>query len=342
MKPSQKKQSPSPSAEHALLTSLKPYLNYAPSSRYPIPIGDDAAIRVCTSGEKLIFTTDTHIENTHFSKAYMSLDTIGYRAMMVNLSDCAAMGAAPDGALISLTLGKTDRDSHSSIKEIYKGIYRACTEFNVSIIGGDISQGPVLALCITMIGRIAPGHNALLRTGAKATDNLWVSGQPGTSAAGFDALTRLGRTVAKKRFPSLVAKHCTPAPRVALGCALSQSSLVHSMIDISDGISKECSTLAHENTMGIILDAGSLSISAPMRRLGDALTADPLQWYLHGGEEYELLFAASPTFIPSAKLRSLVPLTKIGSFSNKSVGVTLRFPDGTTHPLPNRSFDHLS
>lgn len=334
-----------PSFEYKLLQSLKPFLNYKKNPRFPLPIGDDAAICVCGPKEKLILTADTFVQDVHFSPAYMTFEEIGYKAMAINLSDIAAMAAAPDGALVQIVFpedcgtGKILAD----MKKLYKGFDEACKNWGFSIIGGNLSKGPCWMIDITLIGKAGKRARLLLRTGAKNGDGLWVSGYPGEAGAGLAALRTWGRRRVPAQYNSLVMRHVRPCPRIELGRALGKDTQAHALIDISDGISKECRTLAYENKLGILLDDEPACVSCPTRQLAFRLQKDWRGWYLHGGEDYELLFAAAKAFDPSKLVANTgIPITRIGTFSRsfKGVGVRRR-NNGGIALLKQGGWDHL-
>jgi thiamine-monophosphate kinase len=336
-----------PSAEHRLLESLKPFLNFRTSSRYPIPIGDDAAIRKCRADETLVLTADSFVENVHFSFPSMTSAEVGYKAMAVNLSDCAAMAARPDGALVQIIFPEKTRAENfsSTIRGIYKGLNEACRKWHFPIIGGNLAKGPCWIIDITLVGRVKAGGGLLKRKGAKNNDGLWVTGLPGQSGAGRACLERWGgisKTPAAYR--CLVRKHVRPVPRIEIGLILAGTSGVHAAIDISDGVSKECHTLSYENKLGIILTVEDTDacVSPALKRLGACLHKDWRDWFYGGGEDYELLFAASPVFDPSALVaRYGIPVTLIGSFTKSAAGVVVCDSAGAVVQLETCGWDHL-
>ncbi|HUI92267.1 MAG TPA: thiamine-phosphate kinase [Chitinivibrionales bacterium] len=334
-----------PSVEYQLLNSLKTSLNFTKSPRYPIPIGDDAAILVCGKNEKLILTADTFVENVHFNLAFMALEQVGYKAMAINLSDCAAMAATPDSALVQIVFPKNQSvgKTLSGIKRVYKGLNEACRKWDFPIIGGNLSKGPCWMIDITLLGRTENRNRLLLRKGARHGDGLWVTGFPGESGAGLACLKKWGSV---KKVPAeyavLVRKHLRPVPRIKIARELAKERHVHALIDISDGISKDSRTLAYENNLGILLDDEPGCISGPMRRLAGRLKRDWRDWYLNGGEDYELLFAASPAFDPSRlAVTTGVPVSRIGVFSKSFRGVRLRKENNTSARLNLGGWDHL-
>ena len=333
-----------PSSEYAFLESLRPFLHYKKSPRYPIAIGDDAAIRVCGAREKLIFTADTFVQNVHFNLAYMTFEEVGYKAMVINLSDVAAMAAAPDGALVQVIFPENCGIGEilADMKKLYKGFNEACKNWDFPIIGGNLSKGPCWMIDITLIGKVEKRARFLLRTGAKDGDGLWVSGCPGEAGAGLAALRTWGRRRVPAQYNSLVMRHVRPCPRIELGLALGKAPGVHALIDISDGVSKECRTLAYENKLGILLDDEPGCVSCPTRQLAKRLRKDWRGWYLHGGEDYELLFAAAKAFDPSKLIaKTGIPITRIGTFSRSFKGVCVRRNSGKIAPLKQGGWDHL-
>jgi thiamine-monophosphate kinase len=333
-----------PSFEFKLLESLKPFLHYKKSPRYPIPIGDDAAIRACGNKENIVFTADTFVEDVHFSLSYMTIEEVGFKAMAINLSDCAAMAALPDGALVQIVFPNNQSPAKVllNMKRLYKGLSETCAQWNFPIIGGNLSQGPCWIIDITLIGRARKNGRFLLRKGAKSGDGLWVTGSPGESGAGLAALKKWGRSKIPSPYAHLAMRHVRPTPRIEIGYALGKDPLVHALIDVSDGISKECRTLAFENNLGIVLDDDPGCVACPARHLAKDLKKDWQDWFLNGGEDYELLFAASPAFNPSRLItQSGIRITRIGTFFRSIPGVVLRYSNGRSVPLKKGGWDHL-
>lgn len=327
-----------PSAEHALISRLQVILGKQAAGCYQLGIGDDAAIRRHPDGSSLIVTTDMSVEGVHFSQSYMTMEEIGYRAMVSNLSDCAAMGAVPDGAVIQLVFPRDGTDVGGAVEALYHGFREACDRWQFPVIGGDLSGGPLWMVGITLLGRVAADKRILRRTGALPGDRLWVSRLPGRSAAGLASLNHFTRQEAEEQFPSLVAAHIRPVPRVDLGRVLAVDPLVHAMMDLSDGLSKDCRTLCHENSLGIILYGTPSPVPQSMIQLSKELSTPWQQWYFHGGEEYELLFAASGDFSPPHNDEELLC---IGEWTDRIAGLKVQTPEGLKELLGD-GFDHLA
>ena len=326
-----------PSSEYELLAGLEhPYLQKA-FGPYSIATGDDAAVRDCATGERLIYTTDISIEHVHFSLEYMSFEEIGYRVMVRNLSDCAAMAAKPDGALVQLVFPRSDT-IRTEIHSIYKGFFEACERWSFPIVGGDLSSGPCWMIGITLIGSVNRGERILTRKGAQSGDSVWISGPAGKSRAGLAVLQKYGPDFPQK-YQSLVASHINPSPRIEMARSLASCDSVHAMMDMSDGISKDSATLCYENNLHLQLDIRSLPPDEAMVELSEELGIPWAQWVLHGGEEYELLFAASADFETHCNNRK--GFLRLGSLSDGDSGVSIIDESGMEHSLENYSWDHL-
>jgi len=351
-----------PSNEYELIKRVQAILPPIDQhSPYEVTIGDDAAIRINnTPGERLIITADVSVENVHFSLDTMTFEEIGYRSMVSNLSDCAAMGAKPDGALIQLVFPKINKvnsintvhDVHNvhnvhclnPIEQIYAGFSKACNRWNFPIVGGDLSGGTVWTIGITLLGSIPPESKPLRRTGIAEGDALWVTGTPGESAAGLAALQHWGRANIPPQYNRLVKAHITPKPAIDEGTALAAAPSVHAMMDLSDGLSKDIATLCFDNNLGFIFDKDILTnIPSDMIDLSNNLNTDPQNWFYHGGEEYELLFACAPSFDPLSidNIHKNKPNTiRLGHFTSKTKGVLIHGDNGMMEELKMNSWDH--
>jgi len=334
-----------PSNEYELIERIQKCLpDFRNSeSSYEEMIGDDAAVRVNRAvGERLIITADISVEDVHFSLNTMTLEEAAYRAMVSNLSDCAAMGAKPDSALVQLVFPKNCTGITPSVENIYKGFGKACGRWKFPIVGGDLSGGDKWTIAITLIGSAAPGERVVKRRGICDGDVLWVTGTPGESSAGLAALLQWGREKSTEKYPQFVNAHITPVPRINEGRALAACSEVHAMMDLSDGLSKDIATLCFDNKLGFIFEKQAEEYGyEEMTVLADRLNCDWRNWFFHGGEEYELLFACDPSFQPGAlhKLSDVKPL-RLGVFTSQFSGVRLRAGDDTVFLEPE-SWDHV-
>lgn len=326
-----------PSAEYDLIAAITANTSLNVPSAYSIGLGDDAAVRRSNRDESVIITTDSCVEGTHFTFENMSAREVGFRGMVTNLSDCAAMGATPDSAFVNVIFPRGSRDNIRIVTDMYKGLGRATRRWGCPVMGGDLSGGPCYILTITVLGTIARGRRALSRKGILPGDILWGTGCPGQSAAGLDLIQTLGRESATHTFPSLVKAHVAPVPHIKEGKILAANSAVHACMDLSDGLSKDAATLCTENRLDLFLAPPP---NAAIRRLGKAalMLEKPWEsWYYHGGEDYNLIFAASPRFSPAdCALKAL----RLGTFK-KGTGRVFIENTGWAQSLDRKAWDHL-
>ncbi|MBN1309164.1 MAG: thiamine-phosphate kinase [Chitinispirillaceae bacterium] len=336
------RQPPFPSAEYELISRMQAALGTHDNDYYELGIGDDAAVRCSPEENRLVITTDLSVEDIHFSRSYMTMREIGFRAMVSNLSDCAAMGALPDGAFVQLVIPKSnDRGGVQQVEELYRGFGEACTRWRFPVVGGDCSLGVQWVIGITLIGRVPKERRVLLRKGIHPGDKIWVTGFPGRSAAGLYLLQKMGRSAIPDCYRSFTDAHIRPVPRIEAGMLLAADTAVHAMMDLSDGLSKDCRTLAHENGCGIILHADPSQVPQAMVELSREFGGPWEKWFFHGGDDYELLFAASADFRPAGCARAAggcMPIC-IGECTAAMHEVMVRV-GGTVAPLPAEGYDH--
>jgi thiamine-monophosphate kinase len=332
-----------PSAEYVLLRKIQKALGTfcARASPYEVTLGDDAAVRQGRMDERVVVTTDIAVENVHFSKSYMSMDEIGFRVIAANVSDCAAMAAQPESALVQLVFPKAADHLTEDVMSLYRGIARACRKWKVRIIGGDLAKGGSWIIGITMLGVAPLKGRLLMRKGVQCGDALWLSSFPGRSAAGMAALRKWGRRRLPVRVQALADVHIRPEPRPDLGIILARSTGVHAMMDLSDGISKDCRTLCYENRLGIDLSFDNITPPEDMRMLSEKMGISWQEWALHGGEEYSLLFAAAPEFTPKIlPMHFRKSMVRIGTFTSRHQDLILH-REGKPAAVPSKSWDHV-
>ena len=263
------------------------------NSSIPVGIGDDAAVLDVPPGHSLVYCSDLVVENTHFAQGMHPADSVGYKAVAVNVSDVGAMGGIPMSFTIALAApGNLEL---AWIDEFYSGIERACRDFDICLAGGDTSSAESIFIDVSMVGRVQTGH-AVLRSGARPGDRIYVTGTLGASALGLELL-RGGQ-----KEHAAIRRHLYPEPRHRVGHAV--AGLAHAMIDVSDGLSTD---LTH-----IIRESG-VSAKIYRDRLPAADGASDMH-VMHGGEDYELLVAAPelPDEIETVRVRcigEIVPST---------------------------------
>jgi len=304
-----------------------------PAANAVLGVGDDCALVDITNGMDLAVSTDTMVSGTHFFPD-VDPENLGHKSLAVNLSDIAAMGATPYWAMLALTLPTVD---HTWLAAFAKGFFDLASEYNVSLIGGDTTRGP-LTLTVTILGQVPTGA-ALRRNGAKAGNDVWVSGNVGDAAlAVAHRHGKLVLTVAD--YHEAVMRLYEPTPRVALGQAL--RGMATSAIDISDGLLADLGHICRLSGVGATVDVNSIPVSPIGARhfQSDAgLTA-----IVAGGDDYELCFTAPANARESiAELTDVlgVPLTRIGQV-RRGKGVSLLGPDGKPMKIDGRGYDHFS
>ena len=300
-------------------------------------IGDDVAV-IDTGLKALLVTTDILIENIHFDLSWTDPYTLGRKSLAVNLSDTASMGGTPKYFLISLGLPKTL--PLSFVSSFYRGLKKEAKRYQVELIGGDtsLSQKIVINICLLGEGR---KRDLLFRNGARAGDDLFVSGTLGDAALGLKILREKGKI---KEARGLVEKHLSPRPKVELGRAIANHHWATAMIDVSDGLLIDTSHLLEESGVGARIWEGMIPLSRPYQKWIRSFSKDPLQLALSGGEDYELLFTAPPRMrnrILSLVRAHKIPITRIGEILPKEEGFLISRKDGKDYSPSRLGFEHF-
>ncbi|NMG44808.1 thiamine-phosphate kinase [Aromatoleum toluvorans] len=305
-----------------------------PARHTDLAVGDDAALLAPRPGMQLAVSTDMLVAGTHFF-ADTDPEALGWKTLAVNVSDLAAMGAEPRWAVLALALPAADE---TWIDAFARGFFACADAFGVDLAGGDTTRGP-LNLCVTIFGEV-PAGGAITRSGARAGDDLWITGTPGQAALGLAHLRNkvaLGPDAART---CLAALH-RPQPRVAFGQAL--RGVAGAMLDVSDGLLGDLGHILECSGCGARVDVAALPLAA-LHALGadDALARRCL---LSGGDDYELLFTAPPA--RRDRLAALaqehgLPLCRIGRISANAGELLLREADGREHPTAHSGYDHFA
>jgi thiamine-monophosphate kinase len=295
-------------------------------------IGDDAAW-VASGGADLLVTADLLIENVHFDLRWTSFYALGYKTLAVNLSDIAAMGGIP--AYLTLSLAIPARFRSEDIEEFYRGVRALAVRSGVSVVGGDTSSAGRFFVSAALIGR-AP-YKPVLRSGARAGDDLYVTGTLGDSALGLKLLKKKSR---RRDATYLMRRHNYPTPRLRAGALLAQKRLATAMIDLSDGLLQDLGHICKASRVGAEIREEALPLSPAYRKISGGDTA----LALGGGEDYELLFTARPRAretLERLKTRLGVRLTRIGRCVDAREGVRVLDGRGRARKPSLRGYDHF-
>jgi thiamine-monophosphate kinase len=268
-------------------------------------IGDDGAIVRPDADRELVMVTDTLVEGVHYPAGFDAADT-GYRAVAVNLSDFAAMGAQPRWMMLALTLAG---DDSSWLDGFSRGLFEAADEFSIALIGGDTTRGDQTVITVQISGDVTPG-TALRRSGAKPGDDIYVTGTPGDAAAGL-ALWQ-SHDVRNEYQRQLLRRFARPAPRLALAGQIAPHATA--AIDVSDGLFADIEKLLLASGAGGAIDLDLLPLSAALVEIHGRDTA--IGFALGGGDDYELVLTAATEqaqAIGELSKKSAVPVTRIGS-----------------------------
>jgi thiamine-monophosphate kinase len=294
--------------ERALVARIQQRLPPAPSS-VVVGIGDDAAVVEPERNRLEVLTVDAIIDGVHFDRRFTPPDAIGHRALAVNLSDLAAMGASPRLALLSFAL-PADLPC-DDFDGIVGGVAALAAAHNVTVAGGNLTRTPgPLTIDITAIGTVKR-RGILTRAGARAGDFVYVSGSLGAAAAGLQMLTRPDAAPAA----SCVERYLRPSPRVRTGLLLGRNRAASSCVDLSDGLGDGVARLAESSGVGITIDAATVPLDPDAQRWFELQGQDPVAAAIAGGDDYELLFTVRPRSrgrLKAALLHGGVPLTRIG------------------------------
>lgn len=304
------------SSEDALIRKIRQRfgpMSGRSASSVRLGIGDDAAILAPRPRHETILTCDWFLEGTHFLRDKHPADSIGWKCLARALSDVAAMSGVPRCFFLSLGLPATHTGRW--LDEFLSGLRRASRRFGCELAGGDTTRRSDIIIHITVIGETTSGQ-AVLRSGARHGDLLYVSGRLGEAELGLRRI-RSSRRQTRKKDRALL-KHLYPEPRLSLGRWLASKRLATAMMDLSDGLSSDLPRLCSASGVGARVHATRLpAIFIPPGEAGHGLV--PRELALHGGDDYELLFAVSPRrgkFIPRSFAG--VPLTVIGEMTRGS------------------------
>lgn len=309
-----------------------------------LSVGDDAAV-IDHFGRQTLLSTDLLLEGVHFDLSYTPLKHLGYKAVVVNISDIYAMNGTPTQVLLSI--GFSNRFALESLNEFYEGVYAACEKYGVDLVGGDTTtslRGFIIS--VTAIGEVAPDAY-VKRSGAKSGDLICVSGELGGAFLGLTLLER-----EKKIFEDTGAQPDLEGQAYIVGRLLKpearqdiiayfaeQDILPTSMMDISDGLSSEIMHICKQSQVGCVLYEDKFPMAEEMKAFAYKILMDPTACALSGGEDYELLFT-----VPQAdyeKVRVNPNISVIGYITDAGEGKQLITRGGNKHALVAQGWEHL-
>ena len=309
-------------------------------------VGDDAAVISCDSKKEMVVTTDLLLEGVHFDLSYVPLKHLGYKAVVVNLSDVYAMNAEPSQITVSVAV--SNRFPVEALEELYAGIQAAAKIYNVDLVGGDTTSSTTgLLISITALGTVGKG-DAVYRSGAKENDLLVVTGDLGAAYMGLQVLER-EKEVFKvnpnsqpdlEPYSYLVERQLKPEARKDIPALLKELGVKPTaMIDISDGLSSEILHICNSSKVGCNLYEDKIPLDPQVISACEEFNLDSTTIALSGGEDYELLFTINTEDFP--KIKANPHLTVIGHITDEKEGVNLISRAGSKIPLIARGWNAL-
>jgi thiamine-monophosphate kinase len=309
-------------------------------------IGDDAAVIRCDERQSKVVTTDLMLEGIHFDLAYHPLKHLGYKAVVINLSDVYAMNAIPEQ--ITVSIGISNRFSVEALEELYEGIYAACDYYGVDLIGGDTSSSVKgLVISITAIG-YANTDSIVYRNGAKKNDLIVVSGDLGGAYLGLQILEREKTLFAENPEikPDLegekyiIGRQLKPEARKDVIEIFEEAGIKpNSMIDISDGLSSDLLHICNQSGLGCMLYEDHIPISEEAKHRAMKFDMASSTAALNGGEDYELLFTIDAK--DKEKVEKYPDFTLIGYMTKPADGFKLKTNTGSVHDLTAQGWGHF-
>ena len=330
--------------EFGLIEHLTQNISFKNASTL-LGVGDDAAV-IDHFGRQTVVSTDMLIEGIHFDLSYTPLKHLGYKSVVVNLSDIYAMNATPTQILISI--GFSNRYSVEALDEFYAGVYAACEKYNVDLIGGDTSSSQKgFIISITAIGEVVP-DSFVKRNTANVNDLICVSGELGSAFLGLTLLEREKKIFAEtgaqpdlEGQAHIVGRLLKPEARKDIVEYFAESEIIPtSMIDISDGLSSDIMHICNKSKTGCVLYEDKFPFNDEAKEFAYKLQLDPTACALSGGEDYELLFTVSQADFEKIKINPSISI--IGYMTEETEGMHLLTRGGNKHPLVAQGWNHYN
>ena len=309
--------------------TASPRLPVTVSSSLVAGIGDDAAVVRSSAGKETVITADLLVEDIDFRRTTTPPYLLGHKVLAVSLSDVAAMGARPLWSMISIGVPE-DVWQTDFVERLYDGVLDLANRYGVQLIGGDTSRTTENIVIDSIVAGEATAGMSVLRTGASAGDQIFVTGSLGAAAAGLRLIER-GAHLAEQnlgdedsqKLDHILLRQLRPEPRVGWGIVLGEERLATSMIDLSDGLSSDLNRLCTASGVGALIDSSLLPIDERVTELCGRRALDPLQLALHGGEDFELLFTVKPGDVSKLPRRvDGVEIKRIGEITGEGVKIS--------------------
>jgi len=307
-------------------------------------VGDDAAL-LEYADKQIVVSSDLLTEGVHFNLMYVPLKHLGYKAVIVNLSDVCAMNAVPKQIVVNIAL--SGKFSVEAVEELYSGIHLACEKYKVDLVGGDTTSSLTgLTLSITVIGEVEK-KDVVFRSGAKANDLLCVTGDLGGAYMGLQLLERENEVFKVNEnmqpqlsgFDYILERQLKPEARIDIISAFKKLGIKpSSMIDISDGLSSEIHHLCKNSNLGCSVFEDKIPLDFQTKKMAEEMNINPLVAALNGGEDYELLFTLPLS--DYEKIKNDPDFTIIGHMTDSSGGINLITGAGSAIPLVAQGWNH--
>lgn len=311
-----------------------------------LSVGDDAAV-LDHFGKQIVVTTDMLVEGIHFDFVYTPLKHLGYKSVVVNLSDVYAMNAIPQQ--ITMSIAFSNRFSIEALDEFYEGVYAACERYNVDLVGGDTTSSQKgFIISVTAIGEVVPGK-FVTRSGAKTGDLICVSGNLGAAFLGLTLLEREKKIFLETKGAQpdwegqdyIMKRILKPEAREDIIQFFAEKNIIPtSMIDISDGLSSEILHICKQSQAGCVLYEEKIPINELARQFAYKLELDPTACALSGGEDYELLFTINQSEYDIISKNEQISV--VGYITESEKGTTIITKGGNTYPLTAQGWNPIT
>jgi thiamine-monophosphate kinase len=309
-------------------------------------VGDDAAVIEVADGQCVVISTDMLVENIHFDLMYTPLRHLGYKAVIVNLSDICAMNVIPTQITVSIAI--SSKYTVEALEELYAGIKKACELYKVDLVGGDTTSSPKgMTISVTAMG-MAPKDQIVYRNGAKAGDIVCLTGNIGAAYLGLQILEREKQVYQSaptvqpqlEEHRYLIERLLKPEARKdAVLYFLNNGIKPGSMIDVSDGLASELFHICKQSATGVLIEEANVPIHPDAEKLSIDFNIDPITCALHGGEDYELLFTIDPKDLD--KIRVMPDVYIIGEIMAPESGIKLLSTGNQLHTIKAQGWVHF-